>query len=344
MASKTKITVQETNELQTFIRHLKARRITTPELKSVLMILRQHCNKGSALREWADSIAHNKRDQGSTCEAGIELWKEKFEINAYFSTGAPQLRKVPIRIFDRLLGLFEDDEFDFGGIDMKRRFPGGYSKREILASIRFMYAKDEKKGVYRLIPAPDKNVEDLRLMLHFISQLEHSDWGGTPYRFEGIQAQIADALKDLIGPVRRIIDKNGDLLAMHFIAAFHLTEVDLKLPRRSPNSRCFLSLDSTSLGHLCLSLGLYRREKGVWDAVELAQPDRSARFAGSHDYTRPFLLTDLKETDHFWSGNGSEMSFRTAITVTAPRNGKCLLKPVDANVLRKITSVLGCAQ
>ena len=331
MATKTRITAQEAYELRRFIRNLEARRITTPEFKSVLMILRQHCDRNTALHEWTDSVAHKHRDRGFTFEAGIGLWVERFEVNAYFSTDVPQLRKIPIRIFDRLLNLFEDAEFDFGGIDMKSRFPGGYSKEEILASIRFMYRKVESEHVYKLIPTADKNFEDLRLMQHFVSRLEHSDWSDTPYHFKEIQDDMTSTLKRLIGVSKRVIAKNNDLLALHFLSAFHLTEVDLKLYGRSPNTRCLLSVDSTLSGHLSLNLGLYRREKGDWDAVELARPNWVARLAGSHDYTRPFLLTDLEEAEYFWNGTGSETSFTSAIKVTSGRNGTCILRPVRNN-------------
>ena len=333
MRTKTRINFQEAHELRKFVQNLEATRITTPEFKSVLMILRQHCDRGSALLEWTDSVAHKKRDRGITFEAGVGLWIEKFHVDAYFSTDVPRLKKIPVPIFERLLTLFGDPRFNFDGIDMKSCFPGGYCTEEILASIKFMYRKIEKEHVYKLISVADENIEDLRLMRHFVSRLESSDWGDTPYHFNEIQDGITTTLKRLIGVSKKLIEKNSDLLAMHFLSAFHLTEVDLKLGGGNSKTRCFLTVDSTSSGHLSLNLGLYQRENGDWDAVALATPNWHRRLAGSHCYTRPFLLTDLEEEKHFMNGGGSENSFFGAIKVRSRRDGMCILQPI--NVVQK---------
>jgi len=331
MKAKARITLQEAHELNSFMRNLEARRITTPEFKSVLMILRQHCDKGSALLEWTDSVAHKKRNRGITFDAGVGLWIETFHVNAYFSADAPQLKKIPIPIFERLLALFENPEFNLDGIDMKTNFPGGYSVQETLASIKFMYRKLEKEHIYKLISVADENVEDLRLMQHFVSRLESSGWSNPPpFHFKKIQNDITTTLKRLIGARKKLIDTNSDLLAMHFLSAFHLTEVDLKLCSGNSKTRCFLLVDSTLSGHLSLNLGIYQRENGDWDSVELARPNWHARLSGSHDYSRPFLLTDLEEVKYFEDTNGtrSEVSYGSAIKVKSCRDRACILQLV----------------
>ena len=327
MWTKTKIAIQQANELRDFVKNLAARRITTPEFKSALMILRQHCGRGSALLEWTDSVAHQKRDRGITFEAGNSLWLERFQVNAFFNTDRPRLSKIPIPIFERLLNLFKDPEFRFHGIDLKTNFPGGHSRDEFLASLNWMYRKVEDERAYKLVSGSHKNVEDLELMRHFLGQLETSDWGEPPYHFNAIRDGALTTFRRLIGPSKRVLEKNGDLLALHFLSAFHLTEVDLDCYASRPKTRCFLSVDSTASGHLCLSLGLYVRENGEWDAVGLAQPKRPARFTGSHCYTRPFLITDLEEAKYFWNGTGSEVSFCGGVKVVKLRNGTCLLRP-----------------
>lgn len=228
MIAKNKISLQEAHELRSFMRNLEARRITTPEFKSVLMILRQHCEKNSALLEWTDSVAHKKRNRGLAFEAGVGLWIENFHISTFFSSDSLLLEKIPIPIFEKLLALFKNPNFNFGGMDMKSDFPGGYSREEMASSIQFMYRKVEKENVYKFISAGKENFEDLNLMRAFISKLESSDWGDPPFHFDTIQDDIAVTLKRLIGANKKIIDKNGDLLAAHFLSAFHLTEIDLK--------------------------------------------------------------------------------------------------------------------
>lgn len=338
---KAKLSPQDMHELRWFVKNREARRITTPEFKSVLMILRQHCTKGTALHEWTNSVAHKMRNQGLTFEAGAKLWLEKFQIDGYFAPDQLRLTKIPIPIFDRLLTLLKDPGFHFG-VDIRSQFPGGHFREEVVASIKWMYRKSESERVYQLVSRAHTNPEDLELMRTLIAQLGSSDWGGTPFHFDEIRDGLATTLTRLIGPSKRVIQRNANLLALHFLTAFHLTEVDLKNYRGRPKTRCFLSVDSTASGHLCLSLGLYAREHGAWDAIELSRPNWSQRLAGSHDYTRPFLLTDLEEETRFWKGTGSEVSFESAIKVVRCRNGDCVLRPVgktrrvraDFNLLR----------
>src|SRR6267154_4334565 len=143
-----------------------------------------------------------------------------------------------------------------------------------------MYHKMDKEHAYKLVSGSHKNVEDLELMRHVLAQLESSDWGEPPYHFNVIRDGMLATLRRLIGPSKRVLEKNGELLALHFLSAFHLTEVDLDCYPGRPKTRCFLFVDSTASGHLCLSL--YTRQNGEWDAVGLAQPERPARLAGSH--------------------------------------------------------------
>jgi hypothetical protein len=190
MLAKSKITVQEAHELRSFTKNLGARRVTTPEFKSVLMILRRHCDKESALLEWTDSVAHKKRDRGFTFAAGANLWVEKFRLNAFFTSPAPQLKKIPIPIFESYLNLINDPNFYFDGINMGYRFPGGFSRKEMLASLNWMYQRYEKEGVYKLmVSMADANVEDLALMRLFIWKFESIDWG-EPYHFNEVLDNI----------------------------------------------------------------------------------------------------------------------------------------------------------
>jgi hypothetical protein len=207
---------------------------------------------------------------------------------------------------------------------MKAYFPGGHSREEVLASIKWMYRKGDR--AYELISRKHTNEEDLELMQLIINGLRNSDWGKPPHNFAQIQDEITATLARLIGPCKRIIKTGSDLLALHFLAAFHLTEVALDVTR--PKARCLLAVDGTSSGNLCLSMGLYRREEGVWDAVVLKRPDWWDHQTGCHDYARPFVTTDLKESEYFWNGTGSESSFNGAIRVVARREGTCILRPI----------------
>jgi hypothetical protein len=140
MITKTSISYQDAYELNKFVHNLEARRITTPELKSVLMLLRQY-SKSTVLIEWADSVAHRKRIKGDTFAKGTGLWLERFELYAYFSTH-PNLKRIPVPIFDLILNVVADPKFDLGEcfrVDMSAIYPDGYTRQEIVDSLKFMY-------------------------------------------------------------------------------------------------------------------------------------------------------------------------------------------------------------
>ena len=269
--AKTKITIQEAYELRRFVQKLDSRRLYTPELRSALIILRQYCDKFSALKEWGDSVAHRKRNKEITFQRGVDLWVGKFLIDTYFSKDVPQLKKIPIPIFEKLLTLLEDPNLNlnFGWVDTQSRFPGGYSIEEIVASIKFMYHKSPKENVYKLLSG--ENADDLELMQHFIAKLKTSKWTDGYFHFDEVRDDIASMLEKLIGADRKVIQKNEPYLAAHFLAAFHLTEIDLKDCDRSTKKRCFLSLgaDAELGGYLSLNLGLYHKNNGVWEIVKL---------------------------------------------------------------------------
>lgn len=314
---KSKITIQEAHELSRFVQKLESRRLSTPELRSTLIILRQYCDKFSALKEWGDSVAHRKRNRDITFERGVDLWIEKFLINAYFEAEIPRLNKIPTPIFERLLQLLQTPDFNFGGMDVKSLFPGGHSIDEIVASIKFMYHKSKNEHVYKLISG--ENSDDLKLMQHFIARLKTSKWGNGYFHFDEVRDDIASTLEKLIGTSLKVIQKNEKYLAAHFLAAFHLTEIDLKDCDRKTKKRSFLSVgaDAELGGYLSLNLGLYHRKNGAWDIVTLK------RFS-----SRLFFATDLLESEYYSKVDWTQDAFKTPIEVKTFRNGKFRLMPV----------------
>ena len=306
-----------------------ARRLSTPELRSALIILRQYCDKFSALKEWGDSVAHRKRNKEITFQRGVDLWIEKFLVNAYFSREVPQLKKIPIPIFEKLLTLLEDPNMNlnFGGIDTQSRFPGGYSIEEIVASIKFMYRKSPKEHVYKLFSG--ENADDLELMQYFIAKLKTSNWGNEYFHFDEVRDDIASILEKLIGADHKVIQKNEQYLAAHFLAAFHLTEIDLKDCDRSTKKRCFLSVgaDADFGGYLSLNLGLYHRKNGAWDIVKLKNSNPN-RLESTTDCSRLFFATDLLESEYYSKNDWPQDAFKKPIEVESFRNGKFRLMPV----------------
>ena len=207
--------------------------------------------------------------------AGERLWFERFHVTAFFDTNRPKMNKIPIPIFDRILNICRDPGFRFHDLDLKDDFQGGHSKEEFLASLNWMYRKEENEGVYKLVSPSHKNNEDLQVMRYFLAQLEEFDWGQPPYHFSAIRGDILATVGRLLVPSKRVIEKNSDLLALHFLSAFHLTEVAGDFYHGRRRTHCFMTVDSTASGHLCLSLGFYLRENGEWNAVELPYPKYS---------------------------------------------------------------------
>ena len=276
MRTKTGITLQEAHELNQFVEHLQTGAITTAELKSALMTLRQNSDSG-VLWEWANSIAHKRRDKGKTFQAGANLWLERFQIYSYFSRH-PDLERIPIPIFETLVNRIKHEDEQTAG------------------SLVYMYRKLDKANVYALDHSDinTENAEDLLRIQKKIPELERTNWSGPPFAFKTIVNEIATEFQRLINVGKRKITKHKDLLALHFLCAFHLTEIALE-HFKDPGTRCYLSLDSNE-GKLCLNLALYQLEKGVWKQLDISDGTYN-RYSGwiNHCYSRPFLVTGLSE-------------------------------------------------
>jgi len=291
MRTKSGITLQEAHELNQFVEHLQIGGISTAEFKNVLMTLRQY-SKSKTLREWTDGVAHTKRNRGETYQAGSNLWLERFQIYAYFS-GHPDLNRIPIPIFDMLVYWIESKHWGVDGFFLKELYPLGHSPKEIAASLVFMYRKLPKDNVYELIPG-EKNAEDLLLIQEVLPKLERTNWSGSPINFKNIVSEIATEFQRLMGVGKRKITKHKDLLALHFLCAFHLMEIELESFKDS-KTRCYLSLDSDD-GKLSLNLALYQHQNGIWKQLEISDGTYDTHTGRiNHCYSRPYLVTGLSE-------------------------------------------------
>jgi hypothetical protein len=289
MRTTSGVTLQERCELLRFVRRIKDQQSTTGEFKSVLMILRQH-SSDPILRDWAHTVAHSSRDQGNAFEAAINLWIERFEIAAYFSK-RPSVEKIPFRVFETIRSLIDAGEVPFYS---DRRYPK-YSKDEVVASLDFMYRKAQDGRNYELRVSTDYDSHDLNVVQRVADLLESTPWGGLPYTFQSICDALSIALSQFAGTSRADISAHCDFLALHFLSAFHLTE--LKISRLgNSDTKCYLAVDSTLSGHLSLNIGLYSNENGLWDQLQLQHGCGPAHLIGSHCFSRPFLVTQLKES------------------------------------------------
>jgi hypothetical protein len=258
------------------------------------MVLLREYNQGKHILDWCHSVAHKRRDKGPKFLAGARLWGETFRIHAYFKEGG-RTDRIPSEIFELLLRLIDEDYHRIGGLGLKHFYPEGYSAEEIKASLRYMYAEDKGAQYFRLLPGPDKNIEDLRMIGHIAELLDRQPWGAPPVHFDVIKEEMAAAVQRLLGYGRDAIENNSDLLALHFLCAFHLIELDLD-PSRTRNP-CYLTVDSTSAECLSLNIAIYERQKGVWDQIELPWERREPKFTASHPFSRPYLVTSLKKTE-----------------------------------------------
>jgi len=295
MRTSRGITRQQEYELAIYLEKLEAGAATSSDLIPVLLTFREY-RQGQLLRDWTDSAAHRTRDRGQTAFAGARLWAELFS-NEFESQVS--VRAIPSPLFDALITVIEQDYQNDAGVrfDLLRFYPHGCSAQEIIGSLRFMYREDKRKAVYRLISRRGENPDDLGFVEWVLADRL---WAVPPLRFHDLQKEIVAGFRKLLGRGARTIEKRKDLLALDFLCAFHLTEIRMGgTPRRI---RCYLTVDSTASGHLCLSLALYEKEHAEWDHIQLRHDDRGAENVGSHPFSRPYLVTALKEEIYLASG------------------------------------------
>lgn len=312
------LTSQERHFLEVFIQKLDRRLITTLELISFLLIIRDY-SKGEVLREWCHGAAHRKRDRGKTATAGMELYSEVMYLNKYFSEHPEsQVNCIPKRIFESIINFLQNNDFGKGGVGLTYFYPDGYSIEELIASIQFMYRLDKKTNSFSLIESKSNDPSDLQVIKRVAPLVEQTLWGATPLFFDEIFDEIISTTSQLLGKGKRILKKREKLFTLHFLCCFHLTEIKDSQQLKYP---CFLALDETASECLSLNLALYEKTSfGNWEQVELIYEDRGKHQSGSHRYSRPYLITDLK-VDRYFSGEilGLPAIFLSPISVITNR-------------------------
>ncbi len=316
MKTSADISLQEDFELHSFLNRLASGELRTPDLRSAMMIFRQRSGRESALVEWADSIAHQKRNRGVLFDAVANLWIEVFGVNAFFRSPGNRdepPEQIPAIVFNKLVELVQSPAFGKGDAGVKFLYPEGCPAEEIVASLRYMYQQRRRSkkedarpsDPFRLVSKEDVNPDDLHLMRYLSELLENSHWGSPPFHIDEIIDEIASILHHLVGCDPRDVGRHSDLLSLHFLCAFHLIEVDLK-DLTTPDTRAHLSVDVTRSNHLSLNVALYQIEGRDWDQIELNHERRHPEATASHTYSRPFLVTDLLAKDYLDSDEFDE--------------------------------------
>src|SRR5437764_1371361 len=80
-----------------------------------------------------------KREKGQTWKSGILIWREKLWVDEYFANDSLEIEKIPIGVFEALLQTIEHRGLGISTVDLKRLYPGGMTKEEVLCQLRFMY-------------------------------------------------------------------------------------------------------------------------------------------------------------------------------------------------------------
>src|SRR5437763_1666061 len=119
--------------------------LRTSDLQLSLLHFREAKLGGAWLRESASSIAHVRRDQGILRAWGLRVWA----THLYYEN----LQKhdldvsiLPLDVFDTIQWLIEDRPGWQLYQDFDDIYPDGFTKEELLATLRHLYREKPEKG------------------------------------------------------------------------------------------------------------------------------------------------------------------------------------------------------
>jgi hypothetical protein len=287
-------TQQQGRQLEEFLRRLDRGVVTTGELIATLLTIREY-SPPRILREWCDGAAHRTRDRGSLFESGFALWAERLQIDKFFDTPKPSYTKIPSRVFEMLLHALREKDFGTGGLGLTYLYPNGYSLDEIVRELEFHYHLNQSNDSYELISTP-MDPADLNLVRNVLPLVRNTLWGSTPMHFDEIHEALNATIERLIGHGRRVLKTRKELITLHFLCAFHQTEIKTAVAHVHP---CYLTVDAAASGNLTLSLGIYEQTPRGWEPMELSyERYTDPAMTASHDFARPYLVTDLHQNFH----------------------------------------------
>jgi len=328
MAIRTrhKLSAQQDWLLRWFLTRLRSGDVETSELIAVLITIRAH-KPGRCLLEWCDTIAHPKRDKGDLWKTGMALMHETQVVDRFFSTSPLDVHRIPLAVFEALVQTIDQRGLGISRLDLKRLYPGGYSKEEFLRELNFIYRRDERSGHYKLDRRGATEPSDLKLVRAILPLLERRQYGKKPLHYDDIHAELVEAFRRLMGGGAQILAKRKKLVALHFLCAFHQTEVGP--PGRRLRNPCYLTVDFTSSEHLALSFAVYDKEESGLEQRALYRERQPARqLMASHTYARPYVVTDLTEQDNMDAREKDDRIwgtlFKSALRVRKTRRGHIL--------------------
>jgi len=328
MAFRTRrgLSRQEDWLLRRFLSRLQTGEIETSELVAVLIALRA-CGPGPGLLDWCDTIAHPKRDRGRIWQTGMALWHETVHVDEFFAANPIDIRRIPIAVFDAVVKRIEQLGIEASGLDLHRLYPGGWSVEEFLRELNFIYRRDRTGNYFRLDRRGATDRSDLKVVRAIVSLLDRRHYGAKPLHYDDVHSELVKMFARLIGSGSRVLTKQKNLVALHFLCAFHQTEV--RPPKGKLRNPCFLTVDSTSSEHLALSFGVYEKKESGYDQRAIYREVRLARqLTASHKYARPYLVTDLKEQEYLDAREKDERIwgtlFKSALRVRKTRGGHVL--------------------
>lgn len=194
-----------------------------------------------------------------------------------------------------LLHVIQEEDFGSGGLGLAYVYPQGYSSDEIVSELQFHYRLNKTTDCYELISTPT-DPADLDLLRNALPLVRNTWWGSKPVWFDEIHAGLSVSFQKLLGHGRGVLKRRKELLTMHFLCAFHQTEIQTRAATKHP---CYLTVDSAASGNLTLSLGVYERTSRGWEPMQLTyERHDDLAMNSSHDFARPYLVTDLHEDLH----------------------------------------------
>ena len=253
---------------------------------------------GDWLSESASSIAHVRRNQGILRAWGFRVWS----THLYYQN----LRRddldvsvLPLDIFDTICWLIEDrEEWQFQE-QFDDIFPHGITKRELLATLRFMYQeKSERDGnplFVQLVSKGGNFEEDMRLVRRLVLSCEAMALAVGPTPIEEIVDAMDEAFRQTVTK-KRFTKEERTYVQLHLLVSLHNVLLDIRsdvfkaITHESPPNREAMLSVSAMDKTLGVDVAFYFRRNGKYlDQGNLYSPDRFERFR------HPLLKTNLNE-------------------------------------------------
>jgi hypothetical protein len=277
---------------------ISRRTLRTTDLQLALLHFREAKLGGDWLKESASSIAHVRRNQGILRAWGLSVWGthlyyqnlKRHDLN---------VSVLPLDIFETICWLIEDREEWQLQEELDDIFPHGITKRELLATLRYMYQEKSERGnnpaFVQFVSKGGNPAEDIRVVRRLVLYCEPIALAIGPRPMDEIVDAIDECFRQTV-TTRRFTKQERAYVQLHLLVSLHNVLLDIRSDvfkaitnEDPPNREAMLSVSAMD-ETLSVDVAFYfRRSSKYLDQDNLYSPDRFERFRCS------LLRTSLSE-------------------------------------------------